>query len=452
MLRQEAGSASGLVVSVVASALALAAALPAAAQVPTGAEFQVNTYTSSYQGDSSVAMDPDGEFLVVWKSYGSSETDTDGFSIQGQRYSSDGSALGTEFQVNTYTTGSQEWGSVAVDPDGDLVVVWRGPEIHGQRYASDGSPQGGQFQVNTYTTSNQHRPAVAAAPDGGFVVVWQSQGSSGTDTSQYSTQGRRYASDGSAQGGQFQVNTYTTGSQATPSVTVTAAGDFVVAWHSLGSSGGDNSFNSIQGQRYASDGSAQGGEFQINSYTTGYQVFPSISSDADGDFVVVWHSAGSSGTDTSGNSIQAQRYASDGSALGTQFQVNTYTTNDQIDVSVAMEPDGVFAVVWESIGSSGTDTDQRSIQGKRYASDGSVLKGGEFQVNTATAYGQENPSLAASASGFVVTWVTENSVPEAEVWGQLYSPAIVPSLSPGSAAAAALLMLASVAIAFRRRA
>jgi hypothetical protein len=67
--------------------------------------------------------------------------------------------------------------------------------------------------------------------------------------------------------------------------------------------------------------------------------------DADGDFVVVWHSLGSGGTDTSDFSVQGQRYDAAGSAQGSQFQVNTYTTNVQFAPSVAMDADGDFVVV-----------------------------------------------------------------------------------------------------------
>src|SRR5262245_58340651 len=71
-------------------------------------------------------------------------------------------------------------------------------------------PVGAQFQVNTFTTSYQRYPSVAVAADGDFVVVWESNGSFGTDNNAVSIQGQRYASDGSAQGAQFQVNTYAT--------------------------------------------------------------------------------------------------------------------------------------------------------------------------------------------------------------------------------------------------
>ena len=51
-----------------------------------------------------------------------------------------------------------------------------------------------------------------------------------------------------------------------------------------------------------------GGEFQVNSYTTGFQVLPKVATDPEGDYVVVWDSYGSSGTDSSYWSIQAQRF------------------------------------------------------------------------------------------------------------------------------------------------
>jgi hypothetical protein len=51
-----------------------------------------------------------------------------------------------------------------------------------------------------------------------------------------------------------------------------------------------------------------GPEFQVNTYTTSVQRFPSVAAHADGDVVVVWDSLGSSGDDTSSYSIQAQRY------------------------------------------------------------------------------------------------------------------------------------------------
>ncbi len=378
-----------------------------------GGQFQVNTYTSDYQRAASVAMDSDGDFVVVWFSFESGGSDSY-LSVQGRRYASDGTAVGDDFQVNTDTTERQLFPSVAMDSDGDFVVVWysngsSGPDsyvsIQGQRYASDGTAAGGEFQVNTYTTFDQTFPWVASEPDGDFVVVWQSDGSGGSDTSFSSIQGQRYASDGTAVGGEFQVNTYTTDDQARPSVAMDADGDFVVVWIS------DNmSFSgfSAKGQRYLSDGTAAGGEFQVNTYTTVNYVRPRVALDADGDFVVVWSSDGSSGSDTSSHSVLGQRYASDGPAAGVEFQVNTYTTSYQGHPSVAMHPDGHFVVVWDSDGSSGSDP-IFSVQGQCYASDGTALSS-EFQVNTYTTDAQGGAAVALAADGdFVVVWSSDGS-------------------------------------------
>jgi hypothetical protein len=172
--------------------------------------------------------------------------------VFGRRYDSSGNALGGEFQVNTYTTGSQRFPQVASTPDGgSFLVVWSSDDgsslgVFGRRYDSAGNPLGGEFQVNTYTTQYQRVDSVAAAAGGRFVVAWRSnmQG-----TSVFDVFGRRYDSSGQPEGGEFQVNTYTTSSQTWPVVASTEDGRFVVVWESFGSQDG-NSVGTF-GQRYA---------------------------------------------------------------------------------------------------------------------------------------------------------------------------------------------------------
>lgn len=109
-----------------------------------------------------------------------------------------------------------------------------------------------------------------------------------------------------------------------------------------------------------------GDEFQINSYTTGRQLFPSVAADAAGNFVVVWDSNGSYGTDTSDWSIQSQRYEANGTPLGGQFQINSYATYSHTFPALAEDTAGNFVVVWDCDGSYGTDTSSESIQGRQY--------------------------------------------------------------------------------------
>src|SRR6185436_13726572 len=98
---------------------------------------------------------------------------------------------------------------------------------------------------------------------------------------------RRFDSAGTPVGTEFQVNSYTTNSQAHPVVASDTNGNFVVAWASLQSGAYD-----IWAKRYDASGAAQGAEFRVNSYTTGAQTKPSIAADGSGNFVVVWGSQG----------------------------------------------------------------------------------------------------------------------------------------------------------------
>ena len=157
---------------------------------------------------------------------------------------------------------------------------------------------GAEFQVNSYTTSFQTYPSVAADADGDFVVAWSS---SGQDGSSFGIFARRFSSAGAPLATEFQVNSYTTSFQAFPSVAADADGDFVVAWRS---SGQDGSFDGIFARRFSSAGAPLATEFQVHSYTTSFQAFPSVAADADGDFVVAWHSYTQDG---SSNGVFAQR-------------------------------------------------------------------------------------------------------------------------------------------------
>ncbi len=57
-----------------------------AGQVGVGNDFVVNTLTTNSQEYASIAADPAGNFIVAWSSNGSSGTDSDLYSVQAQRY------------------------------------------------------------------------------------------------------------------------------------------------------------------------------------------------------------------------------------------------------------------------------------------------------------------------------------------------------------------------------
>jgi hypothetical protein len=180
---------------------------------------------------------------------------------------------------------------VDLDSAGNFVVVWisdqdgSGYGIFGQRFANDGSRLGGEFQINTYTPTTQRNPQLSSDAEGDFVVVWASQ----LTVPGYRIFGQRFTSSGVGTGTEFQVNTFTSGG---PDVAVNAAGDFVVAWYSNGQDGAIVATTNygVFGKRYRSDGVQLDVEFQVNVVTLSDQKNPDIGIDGQGNFVVVYQS------------------------------------------------------------------------------------------------------------------------------------------------------------------
>ena len=63
--------------------------------IPLGPQTLVNSYMSLRQWAPAIASDADGDFVVVWAS--THDTEPSFRSIRGQRYSSNGAKLGTDF-------------------------------------------------------------------------------------------------------------------------------------------------------------------------------------------------------------------------------------------------------------------------------------------------------------------------------------------------------------------
>ena len=364
--------------------------------VPAGSEFQVNTYTTDFQGRPGVASQPDG-FVVLWESTGG---------VSGQRFDSLGMQLGTEFQVSIGTAAFFERPSVASQADGFVVagIANDGSDfgVFGRRFDSLGMATGSAFQVNSYTSNRQYQQAVAADGSGGF-VVWSSDLQDG---SEHGVFGQRLDSLGTKVGSEFQVNTYTTGDQDYPAVGRDGSGGFVVVW----SSPQDGSSKGVFAQRFDSSGARSGTEFQVNTYTSGLQWKPDIEKLASG-FVVVWTSGNDH--DGDGHGVFGQRFDSSGARSGTEFQVNTHTTGGQefplgtTEASpcwVASDGGGGFLVVWTS--TPAQDGDEDGVFAQHFDSAGAP-SGTEFRVNTYTTNRQFDPVVSGDgAGGFTVAWVS----------------------------------------------
>ncbi|MGE3935403.1 MAG: hypothetical protein AB7F67_19230 [Rhodospirillaceae bacterium] len=98
---------------------------------PATGEFQVNTFTTGDQRDPRVASLADGGFIVTWESV---NQDGSGQGVYAQAYNADGTRDGAEFRVNAFTTSEQGNPAVARLNGTGAAVAW---ESFGQVVSND---------------------------------------------------------------------------------------------------------------------------------------------------------------------------------------------------------------------------------------------------------------------------------------------------------------------------
>lgn len=292
---------------------------------------------------------------------------------------------------------------------GFVVTWWDGsgqggdtspPGIKAQIFDSSGNPVGGEFLVNTATFSSQYQPTIAALPGGGFVAAWQDYSQVGGSGGASGIKVQIFDSAGNRVGGEILASGNFTGHQH-PAVAVFADGSFVISW--TDSNPGDGSDYAVRAQLFDSAGNAVGGQFMVNTTTTGRQEMPSIAVLASGNFVITWQDGSGQGGDSSSTSVKAQLFDSAGNKLGGEFLVNTSTSGQQGDPMVVASPDGGFIITWSDTSGEGGDADTSSIKAQLFDANGNKV-GDEFLINATTQGGQWGPSIAVLDDGFAVTW------------------------------------------------
>ena len=271
------------------------------------------------------------------------------------------------------------------------------------------NPAGLELKVNTHIEKGQRDSALAALTKGRFVVTWASFGQDGSDDGIY---GQLIDDLGNKVGSEFPVNTYTNSGQYDPSIAGLPEGGFVVTWTSYGQ---DGSGDGIYGQVFDSAGNKVGSEFPVNTYTTNNQGSSSVAALMAGGFVVAWQSAGQNGN---GWGIYSQLFDGAGNKVGREFLVNSYRTTSQTAPSVAGLSGGGFVVTWRSDGEKDSDW---GIDGQIFDSSGNKV-GNQFRVNTYITWFEGNGSVVGlTGGGFVATWASYRwDGSEYNVYGQVF--------------------------------
>jgi S-layer homology domain len=259
---------------------------------PLGGDFPVNTSTPLYTYRPHVASDPSGNFVVAWTSHNGAGGD-----VMARRFDSNGAPLGDEFQVNLFDDGIQESGGAAMSPAG-FVVTWAGEGsgislgIFARLFDAAGSPLTDDLHVQTGPFTSAGEPDVAMNANGDFVVVWDEP-----DGTVYTVKGRRWNVAGSPAGTVFPINEGTLEARE-PRVASDSAGNFLVSWRGMfdlpespdapSSPAGLTPIVAVR--LYDIGGFPVSSQFAVNDFTTDGKFRPRPSLTDDGSFVVVWTS------------------------------------------------------------------------------------------------------------------------------------------------------------------
>lgn len=265
-----------------------------------------------------------------------------------------------------------------------------------------------QKLVNTTTSGIQIHPVTATLVNGGYVIIWESQNS---DASNYDIYGQIYHPDGRKNGNEFVVNNTTTNNQSFPYVvgnTNTTYGGFIVVWASEESS--NTGIYDIKAQIYdetAVDGSRALKDFdiEVNQSTSYNQKYPKVTSLSDGDYVVVWESDDSN---TGNSNIYAQKVTRLGNLSGSEVQINsatTYSQNYPTIAGLASDDDTVPGGFVVSFMSEYDDDGAYDIKYRIFTSDMEAYNGSDVSVTDGTTktHGRIN-SIGLDDGGFLLAY------------------------------------------------
>ena len=366
--------------------------LTSAQDISYNEEFRVDSHSIGWQRNPSTTNISNDKFVICWEGHGQDGSE---FGIFAQIFDGQAQKVGSELYVNSYTNKDQENPAITNISENKFVVCWQsmgqdgsGFGIFAQIFDGQGQKIGSEFQVNSYTNGDQWFPSTTNISDNKFVICWQSEEQDGSVDGVFA---QIFDDQGQKVGDEFRVNSHTIGDQENPAITNISENKFVVCWQSEGQ---DGSKDNVYGQIFDDQGQKVGSETLINSYIDNSQENPSITNFQDNNFVVCWQSEKQDG---SGFGIFAQIVDNQMQKIGSEFQVNSTTEDNQKRPSITNISDNKFVICWQS-GLYNTDIYEQIFDGQ-----GQKI-GTEFQVNSQTKGGQTPSTNHILDNKFLVCW------------------------------------------------
>lgn len=374
--------------------------------VKVGGEFLINTETAGGQSQPAITGLSNGGFVAAWIDYGFG-------AIKAQVFDAKGGKLGSEFLVSTGTDGSGPTATAL--SNGSFVIAWADRShtlgddsrtgIAAQMFDASGAALGSKFLVNSEVNGPQGFQTITPLSNGGYAIAWRDNGGFASAPTKVQIFD---ATRGKIGGELFPVDANLAGSNDAPTITSLADGGFVVTWnYTNGSTPGFGSV--ILAQKFDATGVPVGGNFEVHhqnispSELSANRILQAVTGLAGGGFVVTWEDFDHTLIDNSGSSIQAQVFDSVGSAVGNAFLVNSQTAGDQLIPAISPLANGGFVITWTGPSNTGNG-DPVDIRAQVFDSEG-AKQGSEFLVAAPSLSPQNFPAITGLADGgFVVAW------------------------------------------------
>lgn len=381
------------------------AADPAATRrEPIGVAFPVDESRPGATSAPAVAVDPNGDFVVAFRG-----ADVDGGGVFARLFRADGVARGADVAVNTTTAGDQQEADIAMTADGRFVVTWSGPGgIYARMFWPSGEPLTDEIQVATSSfgaggSLSHSLPAVATNATGDFVVSWSAlRYNVYYDIDTYTVYARRFASPGLAQEPLLTIST--TGANGSD-VAMADDGRFVVVAHHY-----PEGVASLLFKTFAADGTA-GASGTVNSVAgSPWGSSATVGMDADGDFVVAW-----GGRDTANTAgVVARRFGASGAALDDEIMVSPVSALFDLP-SIAIDASGDFTISWIVAEQGNT---RGRVLARSFRASGTP-DGKELRLDSGAGRPQYSDIGMDDDGNFVIAWdVSDSTAGTIDVWAQ----------------------------------
>lgn len=215
----------------------------------------VNSVVIGEQATPSVTALKGGGYVVTWEDNSGTSTDISGFSVRARIYNASGTAQGTEFVVNSTTSGQQYHSAVAALENGGFVVAFTdgatfssNSYIRLQVFSATGARVGTEVTVPNEGANIQSEAVVTALSDGRFIVTWTDRATSASADLGTYIRAQVYTAAGVPEGDDFVVNTENRYNQSGPAVTELADGRIAFTWSDFSETGADTIDGAIRGQ------------------------------------------------------------------------------------------------------------------------------------------------------------------------------------------------------------